>query len=97
MQISLSFREKCHRYLVAFFVGIISGAVTIAFILSVPPEVPLFTFHVQTGIFLWLAENSRMIVATFLSLLMTLGIICIVSNVQDILHMLNNQQSYKYG
>ncbi|MBR5061186.1 MAG: hypothetical protein IKX24_03490 [Prevotella sp.] len=82
---------------VAFFVGIISGAVTIAFILSVPPEVPLFTFHVQTGIFLWLAENSRMIVATFLSLLMTLGIICIVSNVQDILHMLNNQQSYKYG
>ena len=82
---------------VAFVVGIISGAVIIAFILSVPPEVPLFTFHVQTGILLWLAENSRMIIATFLSLLMTLGIISIVSNVQDILHMLNNQKSYKYG
>ena len=82
---------------VAFFVGIISGAVSIAFVLSVPPEVPLFTFHVQTGILLWLAENSRMIIATFLSLLMTLGIICIISNFQDILHMLNNQQSYKYG
>lgn len=82
---------------VAFVVGIISGAVIIAFILSVPPEVPLFTFHVQTGILLWLAENSRMIIATFLSLLMTLGIISIVSNVQDILHMLNNQKFYKYG
>ena len=73
--------------IVAFVVGIISGAVTITFILSVPPEIPLFTFHVQTGILLWLAENSRIIVATALSMLMSFGIISIISNVQDIMNM----------
>jgi hypothetical protein len=51
--------------------------------------VPLFTFHVQTGILLRLAEYSRIIAATGLSLLMTLGVISIISNVQDIRRMRN--------
>ena len=72
---------------VAFVVGIVSGAGSIAYILSTPADVPLFTFNVQTGFLLWLAENSRLIAATGLSLLMTLGIISIISNVQDILRM----------
>ena len=72
---------------VAFVVGIVSGAGSIAYILSSPADVPLFTFNVQTGFLLWLAENSRLIAATGLSLLMTLGIISIISNVQDILRM----------
>ena len=72
---------------VAFVVGIVSGAGSIAYILSTPANVPLFTFNVQTGFLLWLAENSRLIAATGLSLLMTLGIISIISNVQDILRM----------
>ena len=71
----------------AFVVGIISGAVAITYLLSMPADVPLFTFQVQTGFLLWLAENSRLIAATGLSLLMTMGIISIISNVQDILHM----------
>ena len=71
----------------AFVVGIFSGAGSIAYILSTPADVPLFTFNVQTGFLLWLAENSRLIAATGLSLLMTLGIISIISNVQDILRM----------
>ena len=71
----------------AFVVGILSGAVSIAWILSTPADVPLFTFHVQTGFLLWLAENSRWIAATGLSLLMTLGVTSIISNVQDILRM----------
>ncbi|MBQ7180817.1 MAG: hypothetical protein IJR87_05945 [Bacteroidaceae bacterium] len=71
----------------AFVVGILSGAVSIAWILSTPADVPLFTFHVQSIILLWLAEKSRWIVATGLSLLMTLGIISIITNVQDILRM----------
>ena len=69
---------------VTFVVGIISGAVTIGFLLSTPVDVPLFTFQVQTGFFLWLAQNSRIIVSTALSLLMTLGIISIYNNIQDI-------------
>ena len=68
----------------AFVVGVVSGAGSIAYVLSMPADVPLFTFKVQTGILLWLAENSRWIAATGLSLLMTLGIISIISNVQDI-------------
>ena len=72
---------------VAFVMGIVSGAGSIAYILSTPADVPLFTFNVQTGFLLWLAENSRLIAATGLSLLMTLGIISIISNVQDILRM----------
>ena len=71
----------------AFVVGIISGATAIAYVLSTPTDVPLFTFQVQTGFLLWLAENSRLITATALSLLMSLGLISIISNVQDILQM----------
>ena len=72
---------------VAFVVGIISGAVTIAFVLSTPVAVPLFTFRVQTGWLSWLAANSRIITATALSLLVTLGLISIVGNIQDIRSM----------
>ena len=72
---------------VAFMVGIVSGAVSIGYVLSTPADVPLFTFQVQTGFLLWLAENSRLIAATGLSLLMTLGIISIISNIQDIMRV----------
>lgn len=71
----------------AFIIGVISGAVSIALVLSTPADIPLFNFQVQTGFLLWLTENSRIIVATALSMLMTMGIISIINNVQDILHM----------
>lgn len=69
----------------AFVVGIISGAVTMAFVLSVPTDVPLFTLSVESSILLWVAENSRIIATTTLALLMSFGIMSIFSNVQDIL------------
>ena len=71
----------------AFVVGIICGAVSITYVLTTPADVPLFTFQVQTGILLWLSENSRILAATSLSLLLTLGIISIISNIQDIQRM----------
>lgn len=71
----------------AFVVGIVSGAVAIGYALSMPADVPLFTCHVQIAPLLWLADNSRLIAATGLSILMTLGIISIISNVQDIMRM----------
>ena len=73
--------------LAAFVVGIISGAITMAFILSTPADVPLFTFQVQTSFLLWLAQNSRLITVAALALVMTLGMMSIVSNVQDIMRM----------
>jgi hypothetical protein len=36
---------------------------------------------------LWVAENSRLIVATAIALLMTIGTISIIGNVQDIQRM----------
>ena len=43
--------------------------------------------QLQTGFLLWLSENSRLIATAGLSLLMSFGLISIVSNVQDILQM----------
>lgn len=71
----------------AFVVGIISGGVTIAYVLSMPIDIPLFTFQLQTGFLLWLSENSRLIATTALSLLMTFGFISIISNILDIMNM----------
>ena len=73
--------------IVAFIVGILSGAITMAFILSTPADVPLFTFQVQTSFLLWFAEYSRPIAATALALVMTLGMMSIINNVQDIVRM----------
>ena len=71
----------------AFVVGIISGGITIVYMLSTPVRVPLFTFQVETGWLSWLANNSRLLTTTALSLLVTFGLISIVSNIQDIRNM----------
>ena len=74
----------------AFVVGVVSGAISLAFVLSLPADMPLFTVHVQSGFLLWLAENSRVILSTVLALLMSLGTMSIISNVQDIRHLQKN-------
>ena len=75
----------------AFVVGVVSGAISLAFVLSLPADMPLFTVHVQSGILLWLAENSRVILTTVLALLMSFGTMSIISNVQDIRHLQKNR------
>ena len=75
---------------VAFIVGVVSGAVTLAFVLSMPTDMPLFTVHVQSGILVWLAENSRIILTTLLALLMSFGMMSIISNIHDILRLQRN-------
>ena len=71
----------------AFVVGIISGAITLAFVLSMPAEIPLFTFNAQSVMLLWLSEHSRIIVTTALSLFMGFGVFSIFGNVMDIMNM----------
>ena len=92
-----SLRRYKLEMVAAFVVGIVSGAVTMAFVLSMPTDVPLFTLSVESSILLWVAENSRIIATTTLALLMSFGIMSIFSNVQDILairhksiHIINN-------
>lgn len=71
----------------AFVVGLVSGAVTLAFVLSMPADVPLFTFHGQSVLLLWLTQNSRLLSATVLALLLSLGTMSIIRNIHDILRM----------
>lgn len=71
----------------AFVVGLVSGAVTLAFVLSMPADVPLFTFHGQSVLLLWLAQNSRLLSATVLALLLSLGTMSIIRNIHDILRI----------
>ena len=80
---------RCYRMamVAAFVVGIISGAVTLVFVLSMPADVPLFTFHIQSDFLVWLSQNSCIISATVLTLLITLGLMSIASNVYDILRI----------
>ena len=75
---------------VAFVIGVVSGAISLAFVLSLPADMPLFTVHVQSGILVWLAENSRIILTTLLALLMSLGMMSIISNIHDILRLQRN-------
>ena len=71
----------------AFVVGLVSGAVTLVFVLSMPADVPLFTFHGQSVLLLWLAQNSRLLSATVLALLLSLGTMSIIRNIHDILRI----------
>ena len=72
---------------VAFVAGIISGAIGMTYILSTPMDVPVFTFRNQFFLLQWLSVNSRLITAAAVSLLMTVGIVAFVSNIQEVLRM----------
>lgn len=90
-----SLRRYKMAMVVAFVVGIFSGAVTMVLILSAPANVPLFTFSVHTPFLLWFVDNSRVLVAAALSLLMTSGIMSIIYSVQDIMQMrIRNSSGY---
>ena len=71
----------------AFVVGILVGGFAVGYLLFAPINTPLFTFDEQKGFWLWLSENSRLIATTILSLLMTVGIVSIFINIQDIQRM----------
>ncbi len=77
----------------AFVVGIVSGGVTIAFVLSAPAALPLFSVQMPTGALAWLAANSRPIITTVLTLLMTIGLIGIITNIQDIMSLKNKRDA----
>ena len=72
---------------VAFVAGIISGAIAMIYILSTPMDVPVFTLRNQFFLLQWLCDNSRLIIVSVISLLMTLGSISIINNVQEIKSM----------
>ena len=80
-----------------FVIGIISGAAGILFLLATPANVPLFTFRMQSVFLQWLSENSRILVAIALSLLMGFGFISIIANIQDIVRMRRKRNIHSVG
>ena len=69
---------------VAFIAGLIVGGIAIAYILSTPMDVPVFSFKTQFTLLQWLIDNSRILTVTAISLLMTFGIAAFITNIQEI-------------
>ena len=80
-------RRYKYAMLAVFVVGIVVGGALLAFVLSTPSELPLLTFHASSGILLAIEQYSRTVATITLSLIVGLGIICIVSNILDIAQM----------
>ena len=73
--------------LAVFVAGIVVGGALLAFVLSTPSQLPLLTFNASSGILLAIEQYSRTVATITLSLIVGLGIICIVSNILDIAQM----------
>ncbi len=69
---------------VAFIAGLIVGGIAIAYILSTPMDVPVFSFKTQFALLQWLIDNSRILTVTAISLLTTFGIAAFITNIQEI-------------
>ena len=69
---------------VAFIAGLIVGGIAMAYILSTPMDVPVFSFKTQFALLQWLIDNSRLITVTAISLLTTLGTAAFITNIQEI-------------
>lgn len=81
---------------VAFLAGIIVGGIAIAYLLTSPTDVPVFNFDTHHLFFLeWLCGNSRLVTVTAISLLMTIGIISFIGNVQELMSMRHSLQNQR--
>ena len=81
---------------VAFLAGIIVGGIAIAYLLTSPTDVPVFNFDTHHLFFLeWLCGNSRLVTVTAISLLMPIGIISFIGNIQELMSMRHSLQNQR--
>ena len=81
---------------VAFLAGIIVGCIAIAYLLTSPTDVPVFNFDTHHLFFLeWLCGNSRLVTVTAISLLLTIGIISFIGNIQELRSMRHSLQNQR--
>ena len=81
---------------VAFLAGIIVGCIAIAYLLTSPTDVPVFNFDTHHLFFLeWLCGNSRLVTVTAISLLLTIGIISFIANIQELMSMRHSLQNQR--
>ena len=72
---------------VAFVAGIVSGSLSMAWLLSTPADTPLFDLPQTTSLFLWLVANARLFVAAAIPLLTILAACTLASNIMEIRDM----------
>ncbi len=81
---------------VAFLAGIIVGGIAIAYLLTSPTDVPVFNFDTHYLFFQeWLCGNSRLVTVTAISLLLTIGIISFIANIQELMSMRHSLQNQR--
>ena len=80
-------RRYKYAMLATFVAGIVVGGALLAFVLSTPSELPLFTSQTTSGILLAIEQSPRMLANIALALLPGFGIISIIINILDIAQM----------
>ena len=86
---------RCYRLAVvaAFVAGIVFGGGVLAFILSTPIDVPLFSFGLKFYPFLCIEQNSRLISVLLTSLMITFCIVAMM-NTQDLVRRMKPKNKY---
>lgn len=74
----------------AFVAGIIIGCGLLAFILTAPTDVPLFTFGINFYPLLFIEQNSRLISALLTSLMIAFSIIAVL-NTKELANRIKSQ------
>lgn len=77
----------------AFVAGIVFGGGVLAFILSTPIDVPLFSFGIKFYPFLCIEQNSRLISVLLTSLMITFCIVAMM-NTQDLVRRMMPKNKY---
>ena len=77
-------RHYKYAMVAAFVLGIVSGGVSLTFILRMPIDEPLFTFDVASGFLLTLQQNSRITISIALMLFLSYAVIGIINSILDI-------------
>ena len=90
-------RRYKYAMVAVFVAGIVVGGALLALVLSTPSELPLLTFHASSGILLAIEQYSRTVATIALSLIMSFGIISIVSNILDIAQMKESLETVSSG
>ena len=88
-------RHYKYAMIAAFVLGLVSGGVSLTFILRMPIDEPLFTFDIASGFLLTLQQDSRIVISIALMLFLSYVVIGIINSILDIksLYELHPQQT----
>ncbi len=77
-------RRYKYAVVAALVLGIISGGTLFAFVITMPDMSPLFTFDTHFLPLMFLQEHSRTLTLIALSLLVSFGIVTLITQIQNI-------------